>query len=582
MSTALAATPPGAAVALGVAAEPPGAESPGVAAVHYRPMAMADTPAAAELEARCFEASALSGERWSESAFRAELFASDRIWWVAWAADELIGLAGGALIDGDLQVLDLAVDARHRRQGVASALIGRLLGDARALGAATASLEVRPSNAAAIRLYLGIGFTEQGRRPGYYTASASQPAEDALVLSLRLDGPGLRQGGAGQMQAQADGTEATAGIMHQHPLILAIETSCDETAAAVIDGQGRLVANVVASQVDYHSRFGGVVPEIASRKHTEAIVGVVDEACAQAGLSCWGDLDGLAVTYAPGLIGALVVGVAFAKGLSWATGLPLSRVNHLEGHIYASRLGVAQAAAAGAAVPASPAAAAPARAASLAILPEPQPPFVIALLSGGHTMLVEVQGWAKYRVMGQTLDDAVGEAFDKVAKALGLGYPGGPAISRLASEGDPAAIDFPRAMLRSGDLSFSLSGLKTAVITYIRQQQADGLEVSLADVAASFQQAVIDVQVAKALTACREAGVDTFCLGGGVAANRELREAYRQALGQAGIKVYFPPLEACSDNAAMIAAVALDRYSRGLFMPLDGDAQASSDLSLGY
>jgi N6-L-threonylcarbamoyladenine synthase len=335
-------------------------------------------------------------------------------------------------------------------------------------------------------------------------------------------------------------------------VLLAIETSCDETAAAVIAGDGQLQSNIIASQVDFHARFGGVVPEIASRKHTEAIVGVVDAALEAAGRT-YTSCDAIAVTYAPGLIGALVVGVAFAKGLSWAAGLPLIVVNHLEGHIYANRLSEAL-----------------------------EPPFVIALLSGGHTMLVHVRDWGNYQVLGQTLDDAVGEAFDKVAKALGLGYPGGPIIGRLAAEGNPAAIEFPRALLHSGDLAFSLSGLKTAVLTYIRQEQAAGRELDVPDVAASFQQAIIDVQVAKALKALEQTGAKTFALGGGVAANQALRQAYTQALEARGIRVICPPQLACTDNAAMIALVALDRYRAAHFASLDIDAQATSNLEEPY
>jgi N6-L-threonylcarbamoyladenine synthase len=342
------------------------------------------------------------------------------------------------------------------------------------------------------------------------------------------------------------------------PRILAVETSCDETAAAVIDGEGRLLSDTVASQVDFHARFGGVVPEIASRKHTEAIVGVVDAALDEAGLRSWQELDALAVTYAPGLIGALVVGVAFAKGLSWATGLPLIRVNHLEGHIYANRMGPETA------------------------TQQLSPPFVTALLSGGHTMLVQVSDWGEYRILGQTLDDAVGEAFDKIAKALGLGYPGGPVISRLAEQGNPQAFDFPRALLHSHDYRFSLSGLKTAVITFIKKEQEAGREPDLPDIAASFQQAVIDVQVAKALAALEETGCTTFCIGGGVAANRALRIAYEKAMTTRGIRVVFPPHDACTDNAAMIARVALDRFRRGSFMGLDDDAFAQTDLELRY
>jgi N6-L-threonylcarbamoyladenine synthase len=683
--------------------------------VHYRPLAKQDIAAVSALEAQCFTASPASGERWSEASFQLELTAPDRIWWTAWQHHQLLGFAGGWLIDGDLEILDIAVATHARRQGIGRNLLSRLLEDARALGAHTASLEVRASNSAAQALYHSAGFELAGRRPGYYaaeTATTSIPSqrEDALILTCRIDN--LNQGihkdivdspvwGATRTSATqwsvaphtglssdneqpsseqpselstkynqdidergmtrtsakqwsvmpntsiSSGDETQASTAHDSkpvtqsnqdidergmtrtsakqwsvmpcssvssggktlsnpyisPLILGIETSCDETAAAIIDGAGWLRANVVASQVDYHARFGGVVPEIASRKHTEAIVGVVDAAMEQAGLNDWKQLSALAVTYAPGLIGALVVGVAFAKGLAWATDLPLIRVNHLEGHIYANRLRPRTDASNAAVSTADSSAASPSTTnptsepydtgfstssklakpvETLVLGDTPAPPFVIALLSGGHTMLVEVLEWAHYRVLGQTLDDAVGEAFDKVAKALGLGYPGGPVISRLAAEGDPQAIDFPRALLHSHDFNFSLSGLKTAVITWIRQQQQSGAELNLANVAAAFQQAVIDVQVAKALAACRQSAVSTFCLGGGVAANQALRDAYVDKLSQAGIEVFFPPLAVCSDNAAMIVAVATDRYARGQFMSLSDDAAAQSDLSQDY
>jgi len=592
---------------------------------HLRPMAMQDVPAVAELEELCFPPSQHSGECWGASVYRSELFASDRSWWVAWQNDQLVGFAGGWLIDGDMHILKMAVHPDCRRRGLGSTLLKRLLEDAFALNATSASLEVRISNQPAIALYKNHGFKEAGVRPGYYSPKfTGAEREDAFILKKTLDS---RTSFSGETQAFVDATrlpddevfsdafDLAAGF--EAPLILAIETSCDETAAAVITGDGQLISNVVATQVDYHARFGGVVPEIASRKHTEAIVGVVDEAMSQAGLAGFRQLDALAVTYAPGLIGALVVGVAFAKGLAWSTGLPLVRVNHMEGHIYANRfvkpeevaeVGVAESAAPAAptasatfapAAPTAPAAFAPPKAASaasaaptapaasapkplLTLEPTPEPPFVIALLSGGHTMLVLARAWGDYEVLGQTLDDAVGEAFDKVAKAMGLGYPGGPVISRLALDGDPKAIDFPRALMHSHDLSFSLSGLKTAVITWIRQQAQAGIEINMSDVAASFQQAVVDVQVAKALTACQQTGAKTFCLGGGVAANSALRDAYQAELEKRGIHVRFPLLAVCSDNAAMIAAVALDRFARRNFMSLDGDAQASADLSLKY
>ncbi len=359
------------------------------------------------------------------------------------------------------------------------------------------------------------------------------------------------QGGA------SSGGLEDANIDTEHPLILAIESSCDETAAAVVDGDKNIVADLIATQIDFHKRFGGVVPEIASRKHTEAIVGLIDETMEQAGNALglsralrWRDLDAIAVTQGPGLIGALVVGLAFAKGVSWATGLPLVGVNHLEGHIYANQL-------------ANPAI---------------KPPMVVSLLSGGHTMLVHVKDWGNYEVLGQTLDDAVGEAYDKVAKALGLGYPGGPVISKYAAKGDPKAINFPRAMLHSHDYRFSLSGLKTSVMTYIKQEVDAGRQINIPDLAASFQRAVIDVQVAKAVSAVKQTGVSEFCLGGGVAANPELRQSLLEAMEEIGVNVTLPSLSACTDNAAMIAAVALDEYKAGKFIGIEADSIANMSL----
>ncbi len=359
------------------------------------------------------------------------------------------------------------------------------------------------------------------------------------------------QGGA------SAGTLEDADIDAEHPLILAIESSCDETAAAVVDGNKNIVSDLIATQIDFHKRFGGVVPEIASRKHTEAIVGLVDETMEQAGAALglkralrWKDFDAIAVTQGPGLIGALVVGLAFAKGVSWATGLPLIGVNHLEGHIYANQLAN----------------------------PNIKPPMVVSLLSGGHTMLVHVKDWGDYEVLGQTLDDAVGEAYDKVAKALGLGYPGGPVISKYAVQGDPKAINFPRAMLHSHDYRFSLSGLKTSVMTYIKQEVDAGRQINIPDLAASFQRAVIDVQVAKAVSAVKQTGVHEFCLGGGVAANPELRQSLLDAMAEIGVNVTLPGLSACTDNAAMIAAVALDEYKEGNFIGIEADSIANMSL----
>lgn len=378
-------------------------------------------------------------------------------------------------------------------------------------------------------------------RPRYY-----RDGEDACLMAGPLPHP---DGDVAGMALQHHPASPDRGFGAAEPLVLAIESSCDETAGAVADGNGNLLSDVVASQIDFHARFGGVVPEIASRKHIEAICGVAAEALDAAGCA-WGDLDAIAVTAEPGLLGALVVGVAFAKGAAWARDLPLIAVNHLEGHLYANRIG----------------------------RPDFQPPAVASLVSGGNTMLVHMKDWGDYEVLGSTIDDAVGEAFDKVSKALGLGYPGGPVISRLAEEGDPHAIPFPRALLHSHDFRFSLSGLKTAVVNYIEGERRAGRALVLPDIAASFQQAVIDVQVAKAEDALTETQAPVFCLGGGVAANPALRRAYGELCARLDVKLVMAPLESCGDNAAMIALVALDRYDRGLFASLDADAAAHADL----
>jgi N6-L-threonylcarbamoyladenine synthase len=566
-------------------------------AMIYRPMAAGDLDQVSALEQATFPADAsTSGERWTHAMFADDLARKDRLWWVARRGDLLAGFAGAWVVDGVLQLLDVAVAEPYRRCGIARELLLRLAQDGFALGATTMSLEVRASNVGAQAFYSSLGFERLGDRPHYYSPLDGS-AREAAVVMMRL----IKDSQRGRGNCPTEGQESrswplplSCGTVAPSPLsrlsrpccppaptVLAIETSCDETAAAVIDGTGRLLSDTVASQVDFHARFGGVVPEIASRKHTEAIVGVVDAALEEAGLVDWHQLDALAVTYAPGLIGALVVGVAFAKGLSWATGLPLIRVNHLEGHIYANRLH--DRACQGARPPDDP-----------DDPPENHPPddpddpdnltppFIIALLSGGHTMLVHVRDWGDYCILGQTLDDAVGEAFDKVAKALGLGYPGGPSISRLAEQGDPAAIDFPRALLHSHDYRFSLSGLKTAVITFIKKEQEARRPLDVPAIAASFQQAVIDVQVAKALAALEETGCTTFCLGGGVASNQALRDAYRDVLEPRGIRVVVPPRYACTDNAAMIARVALARFRKGRFMSLDGDALAHTSIEDDY
>ncbi|HIS40318.1 MAG TPA: tRNA (adenosine(37)-N6)-threonylcarbamoyltransferase complex transferase subunit TsaD [Candidatus Aphodovivens avistercoris] len=522
----------------------------------------------------------VANEMEGEGAAQQEGVSSDQL--------QLVGYAGGWIVDGDVQVLKVGVDPAWRRRGIARELLARVASDARDLGASTCSLEVRAANEGAQAFYRALGFEALGTRPRYYS-----DGEDALIMqgSLPLahhdvagmelqvfdpaaevasdhasspaESAAVAPAPAAASSATASGPESAAAasaLDARRPLILAIESSCDETAAAIVDGAGNLVSDVVASQIDFHARFGGVVPEIASRKHIEAVCGVCDE-CFDVAASAlgvvrlsWADLDGVAVTYAPGLLGALVVGVAFAKGAAWAADKPLVRVNHLEGHLYANKIAA----------------------------PGLQPPLVASLVSGGNTMLVHVKDWGSYETLGSTIDDAVGEAFDKVAKALGLGYPGGPAISRAAAQGDPAAIAFPRAMMHSGDLRFSLSGLKTAVVTYINDERAAGRPLNIPDIAASFQQAVVDVQVSKAKKALQLTGARTFCLGGGVAANPVLRASYEQLCAKLGVRLVMPPLSACGDNAGMIALVALDRFRQGKFMGLADDAQAHANLDEPY
>lgn len=332
--------------------------------------------------------------------------------------------------------------------------------------------------------------------------------------------------------------------MPSEGLLLGIETSCDETSAAVVKEGGEILSQVISSQAGLHARYGGVVPEIASRAHLEALLPAVREALDGAGAG-YGDLSGVAVTRGPGLIGALLVGLTAAKALSFALGIPLLAVNHLEAHIYANFLH----------------------------FQELEPPLLAFVVSGGHTLLVYMPQHRTYRVLGETLDDAAGEAYDKVARFLGLGYPGGPEIERAAREGDPDAIPFPRALMREGSYNFSLSGLKTAVVNYVRRRREAGEPVSVADVAASFQAAVVDVQVHKIVRAAEECGVERVVLAGGVAANHFLRERLEEGLrGRA--RLYYPPLSLCVDNAAMVAYLGWRMLAEGDISPLDVDAAA--------
>ena len=311
--------------------------------------------------------------------------------------------------------------------------------------------------------------------------------------------------------------------VHQK-LTLGIETSCDETSAAVLRGTRELLSCVIATQIPIHQKYGGVVPEIASRNHILSILPVVEQALREVGTEL-PEIDQIAVTYGPGLVGALLVGVSAAKSLAFSLGVPLIGVNHLEGHIFANFLETK----------------------------DLEPPFTALVVSGGHTALVDVTDYETFRLMGRTRDDAAGEAFDKVARVMGLPYPGGPEIDKLAREGNPAAIDFPRALAREGNYEFSFSGLKSAVLNYINSEKMKGHELHKPDIAAYFKAAVVEVLVHKAFEAIHEAGRGILVLAGGVAANKALEKRLRETAAEQGIRYLYPSPRLCTDNAAMIA-----------------------------
>ncbi|SHJ60473.1 tRNA (adenosine(37)-N6)-threonylcarbamoyltransferase complex transferase subunit TsaD [Parasporobacterium paucivorans] len=316
--------------------------------------------------------------------------------------------------------------------------------------------------------------------------------------------------------------------------ILAIETSCDETAAAVVRNGRTVLSNVIYSQIDIHALYGGVVPEIASRKHMEKINQIIRKALSDAGTSLE-DIDAIAVTYGPGLVGALLVGVAEAKAIAFATGKPLVGVHHIEGHIAANYIEN----------------------------PELEPPFICLVVSGGHTHLVVVRDYDRFEVIGRTRDDAAGEAFDKVARTIGLGYPGGPKIEKLAREGNGSAIPFPRASIDGAPYDFSFSGLKSSVLNYVNSCNMKGIEFNRADVAASFQNAVIEPLLSRAISAAKEYGMDSLALAGGVSANNAIREAFAKECEENGIRFYAPSLIMSTDNAAMIGTAAYYEYIKG-------------------
>ena len=333
-------------------------------------------------------------------------------------------------------------------------------------------------------------------------------------------------------------------------LILAIESSCDETAASVVKNGRTILSNVISSQIALHTLYGGVVPEIASRKHIEKINQVIEQALADADVTL-DDLDAIGVTYGPGLVGALLVGVAEAKAIAYAKKLPLVGVHHIEGHVSANYIEH----------------------------PDLEPPFVCEIVSGGHTHLVIVKDYGEFEIIGRTMDDAAGEAFDKVARAVGLGYPGGPKVDKAAKEGNPHAMEFPRAKVGGSQYDFSFSGMKSAVLNYINQAEMKGETICVPDLCASFQNAVVDVLVSRAVAATKEFGYKKLAIAGGVASNSALRAGMKAACEKAGIEFYYPSPIFCTDNAAMIGAAGYYEYINGV--RAGWDLNAVPNLKLG-
>ena len=332
-------------------------------------------------------------------------------------------------------------------------------------------------------------------------------------------------------------------------ITLAIETSCDETSVAVVKNGREVMSNIISSQIDIHKRFGGVVPEVASRKHIESINRIIQTALDEANITL-DDIDIIGATYGPGLVGALLVGLSSAKALAFGKGIPLVPVNHIEGHIFANFIEHK----------------------------ELEPPFTCLVVSGGHTHLVYVKDYGEYELLGRTLDDAAGEAFDKVARALELGYPGGPLIDKLAKKGDSSAIDFPRSFLEEDNYDFSFSGLKSAVLNYLNSCKQKGTEIVIEDVCASFQQAVIDVLVEKTINAAKKNNTKIVAIAGGVASNEGLRNTLEERCGKEGLKLKYPHKILCTDNAAMIACVAYYNFIRGKVADLDLNAIPNDNL----
>lgn len=462
------------------------------------------------------ERASFGSTAWPEESMRLELSPNpDRHYLIAFDDQDAVAYCGLNVVpNAHSDIMTIAVMPSHRGKGLAKLLLQKMIDTAKALGAGEMFLEVRVDNDVAIGLYKKFGFVQIDTRRGYY-----QPENtDAAIMKLNLN---------------------ALPEVKREPVVLGIESSCDETGVGIVRGN-TLLANVIASSMDAHARFGGVVPEIAARAHLEALSPTLQKALQTAQVSL-DEIDAIAVTNGPGLAGALMVGVGAAKALAVSTGKPLYAVNHLVGHVGVDVLERG----------------------------EVQTPTIALLVSGGHTSLLLVNDLLDDVVLlGETIDDAAGEAFDKVSRLLGLGYPGGPQIDITAKDGNPNAIRFPRGLTLPKDMEkhrydFSFSGLKTAVARWVESAQSRGEQVSIPDVAASFREAVVDVLVSKAVAACVEHGVPRLLLGGGVVANRRLREVAAQKCEENQIELRIPALALCTDNGAMIAALGAQLVMAG-------------------
>ncbi len=468
-----------------------------------------DLDAIMQIEHECF-----GSDAWSADGMFEELTGAEKYYLVAYQGESLIAYAGLNKLPTvhQAEVQTIAVKPSARGSGLGRDLMHHLLQEAIRSSCLDVFLEVRADNPVAQQLYRSLGFEQIDIRKRYY-----QPdGVDAIVMRAQLSSEPMRE-----------------------PLVLGIESSCDETGVGIVRGN-TLLANVISSSMDQHARFGGVVPEVAARAHLEALLPTLHEALAKAKVSL-DEIDAVAVANGPGLAGALMVGVGAAKSLAVALNKPVYAVNHLVGHVGVDILERG----------------------------ELETPTIALLVSGGHTSLLLVRDLLDdVELLGETIDDAAGEAFDKVARVLGLKYPGGPEIDRAAAEGDPNAIRFPRGLMLPKDLEkhrydFSFSGLKTAVARHVEVLNTKGLDVPISDVAASFREAVVDVLVTKAINACVDHNVPRLLLGGGVIANRRLREVAQQRCDEKGIELRIPALSLCTDNGAMIAAIGAQLVMAG-------------------